>query len=118
MHVSNEASAITRRVKQSLMATSRALHEKRGIGYSSRFRVSEDRLPSGWRCEQKSPKYTVWYDDKGNRYKSSVEVEHAMREQGLVTDVSGEETETEYGGETSEFEPSPVKRPRTWTSVV
>jgi len=105
---------VTRRVeKQNLTATSRALCEKRGIRYSSRIRVSEDRLPSGWRCEQKSPKYTVWYDNKGNRYKSSVEVEHAIREQGLVADISGEEMETEYGGETLEFEPSPVKRPRT-----
>jgi len=89
------------------------LHQKRGVGYSSRFRVSEIRLLPGWRREQRSPKYTVWFDDKGNRYKSSVEVERALREQGLLTDVSEVETETESGGETSEFEPSPVKKSRT-----
>ena len=50
-----------------------ALHVKRGMGNSSRFRVSENRLPPGWRREQKSSKYTVWYDDRGKRYKSSVE---------------------------------------------
>lgn len=42
-----------------------SLHEKRGVGYSSRFRVSEDSLPPGWRREKKSAKYTVWYDDRG-----------------------------------------------------
>lgn len=60
------------------------LHAKRGVGYSSRFRVSETRLPSGWRREQKSLKYTVWYDDKGKRYKSSVEVERVLKERGLL----------------------------------
>ena len=97
---------------QSLSVPS-TLHTKRGVGYSSRFSVPKERLPPGWRQEQKSPKYTVWYDDKGNRYKSSVELERALREQGLLTDVSEVETETETGGETSEFEPSPVKKPRT-----
>ena len=90
-----------------------ALHVKRGVGYSSRFRVSKECLPPGSRQERKSPKYTVWYDDKGNCYKSSVELERALREQGLLTDVSEVETETENGGETSELEPSPVKKPRT-----
>lgn len=90
-----------------------ALHAKCGVGYSSRFRVSKERLPPGWSHEQKSPKYTVWYDDKGNRYKSSMELERALREEGLLTNVSEVETETETGGETSEFEPSLVKKPRT-----
>ena len=107
------------------------LHQKRGIGYSSRFRVS-DSLPPGWRLvsqatplrrgvacetrwrrEQKSSKYTVWYDDLGNRYKSSVEVERALKERNLLSEASEDETATETGGETSEYEASPVKRSRT-----
>ena len=84
--------------------------QTRGVGYSSRFVVSKDRLPPGWRQERKGPKYTVWFDNKGNRYKSSTEVERAMRARGLVSE---DETETETGGETSEFEPSPVKKSRS-----
>lgn len=38
---------------------SSALHQHRGLGYSSRFCVSEDNLPTGWRCEKKSSKYAV-----------------------------------------------------------
>ena len=53
---------------------SKALHEKRGVNYASRFCVTEDSLPPGWQQEKKCAKYTVWYDDKGNRYKSRVEV--------------------------------------------
>ena len=87
-------------------------HQTRGVGYSSRFRVTEDALPPGWRQERKGAKYTVWFDEKGNRYKSSSEVERAIRARGLVG-VSEEETETETGGETSEFEPSPVKKSRS-----
>ena len=95
-------------------STSSDLHQKRGVGYSSRFRVSDDNLPPGWRCERKSAKYTVWFDDRGNRYKSSVEVERALKERGLHhrSQFSDDETETETGGETSEYEPSPVKKPR------
>jgi len=89
------------------------LHQQRGVGYSSRFRVSEDRLPPGWRRERKSSKYTVWYDDRGIRYKSSIEVERALKERGLLGVTSEEETETDIGGDTSEYEPSPVKKPRT-----
>ena len=55
------------------------LHQKRGIGYSSRFRVSNNLSP-GWRQEQKSSKYIVWFDDLGNGYRSSVEVERALKE--------------------------------------
>ena len=90
-----------------------SLHEKCGVGYSSRFRIREGDLPPGWRQVQSSPKCTVWYDDKGKRYRTSLAVERAIREQGFLTDVSETETEAETGGETSEFEPSPVKRPRT-----
>ena len=89
-----------------------ALHQKRGIGYSSRFRVS-DNLPPGWQREQKSSKYTVWYDDLGNRYKSSVEVERTLKERNLLSEASEDETAMETDGETSEYEASPVKRPRT-----
>ena len=74
--------------------------------------MTESALPPGWRQEKKSSKYTVWFDDKGNRYKSSSEVERAMRERGFLG-VSEDETETETGGETSEFEPSPVKKSRS-----
>ena len=83
----------------------------RGLGYSSRFCVSEDDLPTGWRCEKKSSKYTVWYDDKGNRYKSSVAVKRALEDR-QSEEESDNGTVTETGGETSEFEPSPVKQPR------
>ena len=91
---------------------SHALHQKRGVGYSSRFRIP-DSLPPGWRQEQKSLKYTVWYNDMGRRYKSSVEVERALKERNLLSDASEDETAMETGGETSEYEASPVKRPRT-----
>lgn len=93
-------------------SSSRA-HQARGLGYSSRFCVSEDDLPIGWRCEKKSSKYTVWYDDKGNRYKSSVAVQRALEERRRLLEDSDDETVTGTGGETSEFELSPVKRPRT-----
>lgn len=91
-----------------------ALHQKRGLGYGSRFQVTLDNLPPGWRCEKKSSKYTAWYDAQGKRYKSSVDVERALREQGFLHEsgLSGDDTETETGGETSEYEPTPVKRPR------
>ena len=92
-----------------------ALHQKHGVGYSSRFRVP-DSPPPGWRREQKSSKYTVWYDNMGRRYKSSVEVECALKERNLLSDASEDETATETGGETSEYEASPVKRP--WTSTL
>ena len=94
-------------------SSSSKLHQKRGVGYSSRFRVSDD-LPARCRREQKSSKYTIWYDDLGNRYKSSVEVERALKERRLLADTSDAETTAGTGGETSEYEPSPVKRP--WTS--
>ena len=73
--------------------------------------MSEDDLPTGWRCEKKSSKYTVWYDDKGNRYKSSVAVKRALEDR-QSEEESDDGTVTETGGETSEFEPSPVKHPR------
>ena len=44
-------------------------HETRGVGYASRFRVSKDNLPPGWRAEKKSSKCTVWFDEKGNYYR-------------------------------------------------
>ena len=92
------------------------LHELRGVGYSSRFRVCGGDLPSGWRQERRSSKYTVWYDDKGRRYKSSREVELALREldhaAANVNEVQAEHTATDTAEETSEFEPLPVKKPR------
>ena len=53
---------------------------KRGAGYSSCFRVKDTKLLPGWRRQNPGnlSKYTVWYDGQGKRYKSSVEVEHAI----------------------------------------
>ena len=48
--------------------------------------------------------YTVWYDDLGNRYTSSVEVEHALKEKNFLSEISEDETATETGGETSEYD--------------
>ena len=42
-------------------------HQKCGVGYGARFSIQEKDLPSGWRCEKRSPKYTLWYDDKGTK---------------------------------------------------
>ena len=90
---------------------SSVLHQHRGLGYSSRFCVSEDDLPTRWHCEKKSSKYTVWFDDRENRYKLSVTVKRALEDRQSEKE-SDDETVTETGGETSEFEPSPVKHPR------
>lgn len=86
------------------------LHKLRGTGYASRFRISATDLSPGWRQEQKSHKYTVWYDDKGKRYKSSEEVERAIR--AREPQEPPEACTTTDACETSEFEPSPVKRAR------
>ena len=101
---SSSAAAASEAISSSLVCRSRA------SGYSSRFLVTPQSLPPGWRQERKGAMYTTWYDDKGNRYKSSTEVERALRERALLT--SEDETGMETGGETSEFEPSPVKRSR------
>ena len=87
-------------------------HQKRGVGYGARFSIQEKDLPPGWRCEKRSPKYTLWYDDKGHKYRSSSEVEYALRAHGWISDTAISETETETGGDTSEYESSPVKMPR------
>ena len=81
---------------------------KCGAGYSSRFGVKDTELLPGWQRENSGSlsKYTVWYDGQGKRYKSSVEVEHAIRN---LAAASASELETETGGETSEFESSPAK---------
>ena len=56
-----------------------------------------------------SPKCTVWYDNQGKRYRSSIEVQRA-----LALSVDDTCTESETGEETaSEYEPSPVKRQKT-----
>ena len=75
------------------------LNEQRGSGVGSRLSasVSTD-LPSGWRIEHQSPKSCVWFDDRGKRYiyiyKSSKQVEAALRERGLHGFIPSE-TETE-----------------------
>ena len=59
-----------------------ALNAKRGSGLGARMHVLEDDLPDGWSFERKSERYCVWFDDQGRRYKSSKEVDAALREQG------------------------------------
>ena len=88
------------------------LHELHGLGYGARFHVSQNDLPPGWRQEKKSPKFTVWYDEKGNRYKFSLDVLRALWEREQEVNASEGETGDESGGETSEYETSSVKRPR------
>ena len=87
------------------------LNEQRGSGLGSRMAVSSTDLPEGWRFERRSDKYCVWFDDRGNRYKSAKQVEAALRERGLLHSCIPSETETETDT-ASEYEPSPVKRPR------
>ena len=87
-------------------------NQKRGVGYGARFNVAEGDLPPGWRCERRGPKYTVWYDNQGKVYRSSKEVEQALMTERLLGDPAPSETDTETGGETSEYEASPVKLPR------
>lgn len=87
----------------------RALNAKRGRGFGSRLLVPCEALPEGWRFEKHSDKYCVWFDENGQRYKSSKEVEAVLRERGILG--TGDDTETET--ETSEYEPSPEKRPKT-----
>ena len=100
------------------------LHDLRGLGYGSRFRVSEDSLPPGWRQVKKSHKYTAWFDDRRNKYKTSSDVERAVLKRHTEAELESENvnrldqepipepTPTAIEtGETSEFEESPVKRP-------
>ena len=86
------------------------LSELRGTGHGSRMVVSASDLPEGWRFERRSAKYCVWFDDLGNRYKSAAQVEVALRERGFLRSAIASETETETSA--SEYEPSPVKKPR------
>jgi len=87
-----------------------ALVSSRGVGEGPQIPkgTAKDDLPAGWRYERRSEKYSVWYDDKGRRYKSSTEVQAELRKQGLLL-----ESETDTAEESlSEYEPSPVKKPR------
>ena len=87
------------------------LNEQIGSGVGSRLSASINTdLPSGWRIERQSAKSCVWFDDRGKQYKSSKQVEAALRERGLHGLPSETETETETA---SEYAPSPVKKPRT-----
>ena len=52
-------------------------------------------VPSGWRIERQSAKSCVWFDDRRKRYKSSKQVEAALRERGLHGLPSETETETD-----------------------
>ena len=49
---------------------------------------------------------------RGQKQRSSSEVEHALRARGLISDTAISETEAETGGETSEYGSSPVKMPQ------
>ena len=100
--------------KPSFSVYSARAHEKRGLRYTH-FRVSATDLPLGWRMEKKSSKNTVWCDSDCTRYQSSIEVEEALRWRAFSQKLTLlSETETVTGGETaSEYEPSPVKKPRS-----
>ena len=73
-----------------------ALVSSRGVGEGSRIPKGtvKDDLPVGWWYDKRSKKYSVWYDDKGRRYKSSTEVQAELRKQGLLleseTDIAEE----------------------------
>ena len=54
----------------------------------------------------------MWFDDQGKQYRSSNDVKLALIARGLLPDPATSETETETGGETSEYEASPVKQPK------
>ena len=89
------------------------MNDTRGKGVGSRLAVATSDLPDGWRLERRSAKSCVWIDDRGKRYKSSKDVEAAMQKRGLwkgagYQSVTATETDT-----ASEYEPSPVKKPRT-----
>lgn len=87
----------------------KALNAKRGVGFGSRFLVSAEDLPEGWQIEKHSDKFCVWFDDQGRRYKSSKEVQVALRERKpLRIDERGSGTDTDA----SEYAPSPVKQPK------
>ncbi len=96
------------------MLVAKRLNEERGSGLGSGLAVSTSNLPEGWRFERWSAKYCLWFDEKGNRYKSSKEVQKAIlgKRVRLETD-NPSETETETEAETaSEYECTPVKEPR------
>lgn len=86
-----------------------SLNQARGAGTGSRMGISENDLPPGWEFRRISPKYCVWLDPHGRKYRSSVVVRAALRDQGFLT---GSETELDTA---SEYEPSPLKRPKTTT---
>ena len=72
------------------------LNLQRGSGLGSRMAASPSKLPDGWRFERRSAKSCVWFDDRGNRYRSSKEVEEALRQRELLSETETEtETETE-----------------------
>ena len=81
-----------------------ALNNMRGAGTGSRMIVSENDLPPGWEFRRASSKYSVWLDPQGRKYKSSVAVRAALRDQGFLT---ASETELDTA---SKYEPSPLKR--------
>ena len=86
------------------------LNKLRGTGQGSRMVVSVGDLPEGWRFERRSDKFCVWFDDRGNRYKSAAQVEVASRERDFLRSEMTSETETETSA--SEYELSPLKKPR------
>lgn len=91
------------------MLGTKSLNQMRGAGAGSRMTISEDDLPAGWEFRRISPKYCVWLDPHGRKYKSSVAVRAALRDQGFLT---ASETEVDTA---SEYEPSPLKKPKTTT---
>ena len=87
------------------------LNALRGRGKGSRISVSKDDLPEGWKFKRLSSKYCIWTDPNGRRYRSSLDVKAALREQGIQS-ASEVDTELETA---SEYQPSPPKKPRSTT---
>ena len=88
--------------------TSMDLNLSRGRGPGSRLAIAQNALPEGWKCEHKSPKYLVWTDDQGKRYRSSMAVKLALKDRGFLT-ASESESDLDTA---SEYNPSPLKKAR------
>ena len=77
------------------------LNSSRGRGEGSRMSfTTESSLSEGWTFKRMSPKYCLWFNDHGKRYRSSLEVEAALREQGFLANSESD----------SDFEPSQLKK--------
>lgn len=55
--------------------------------------VSPEALPDGWSFDKHSDKYCVWFDEQGKCYKSSKEMETALRKSGPLGTEEDSKTE-------------------------